>query len=447
MSGFLGGIGWFIVTLGVLVTFHEFGHYWVARRCGVQVLRFSIGFGRVLWSRVARDGTRYQIALIPLGGYVQFLDEREHEVAPIDRDRAFNRQPVLKRIAIVIAGPLANLVLCVGLLWATYLMGWPDLAPVIGPTSGLAAEAGLHEGERIVQVGDQMTPTWTQAMTPLVLSAIERHPVTLTLTDSQGHSVRRTLPLDRLPVDFDQRDPLKAMGLTSLASQDRPIIGTLAEAGAAQGKLQPGDEILRIGDQPIQHFSEIPHALQNATGSTGEPVAVVLRRDGQRLQTIITPQWGEGGKGKAAWLLGIAPHRDLTVLRYGPIDALGAALAETGKQTREMLTFIVQLIKGNASSKNLAGVIGIAQAAQAEASLGASRLLFFMASLSLTLCIMNLLPIPVLDGGHLLYYLIELVSGRPVNEQVLIAGQYVGLALLAALISLAFYNDLVRTIF
>jgi regulator of sigma E protease len=201
---------------------------------------------------------------------------------------------------------------------------------------------------------------------------------------------------------------------------------------------------LRIGDTNISHFSQIPVALQ-VSAAGGRAVAVEVERKGQRLALRVTPRQVDLN-GKSRWLLGIGPRRDITVLRYGPTQAFGAALAETGKQTRETLGFIARLVRGEASSKNLSGVIGIAQVAQAEARLGVSRLLFFMASLSLTLCIMNLLPIPVLDGGHLLYYLIELVSGRPVSERVLVAGQYAGLVLLAGLIGLAFYNDILRTI-
>ena len=444
MGGFFSAAWWFIVVLGVLVTFHEFGHFWVARRCGVKVLKFSVGFGRPLWSRLGADGTRYQIAMIPLGGYVQFLDERENEVAPAERERAFNRQTVWKRIAIVIAGPAANLLLCVALFWIALLIGIPGLAPVLGKTTGLAAEAGLHEGDRIVQVGSQPTLTWNQAITPIALGAIDRQPVSMTVRDAQGGIARRELRLDRLPADFDQADPLAAIGITTSLAADAPVVGEVGAGYPAEGKLKPGDRILRIGSQPIDRFSEIAGALLAQAGD-GRTVPVEIRRDGQWLTLAIAPRRTETS-GKVTWLLGVLPHRDLTLQRYGPVPAFRAALAETGKQTREMLGFIARLATGKASSKNLSGVIGIAQVARSEARTGASSLIWFMASLSLTLCIMNLLPIPVLDGGHLLYYLIELISGRPVGERVLIAGQYAGLLLLAGLICLAFYNDIVRTI-
>jgi regulator of sigma E protease len=445
MSEFFGAIWWFIVTLGVLVTFHEFGHFWVARRCGVKVLRFSVGFGRPLWSRLAADGTRYQVAMIPLGGYVQFLDERENEVIPAERDQAFNRQPVLKRIAIVIAGPAANLLLCVALFWTTFMIGWPGVAPILGKPVGLAAEAGLHEGDRIIKVGDELTPTWNNAVTPLALAEIDRRPLTLTIEDSHGNRALRVLPLDRLASDFDQTDPLKAIGMNTGLSEIPPVVGGVSPDSPAAGKLLPGDRILRIGAHAIGKFTDIGPALQ-VEAASGQPVSVEFERGGQALSQSLSPHQVVVN-GKNIWQLGVAgPRQEVITRRYGPVDAFRAALAETGKQSREMLGFIARLVTGKASSKNLSGVIGIAQVAQSEANLGASRLLFLMASLSLTLCIMNLLPIPVLDGGHLLYYLIELISGRPVGERVLIAGQYAGLLLLAGLICLAFYNDLVRTI-
>ena len=440
MSGFLGATWWFIVTLGVLVTFHEFGHYWVARRCGVKVLKFSVGFGRPLWSRLAADGTRYQIAMIPLGGYVQFLDERENEVAPAEREQSFNRQPVMKRIAIVAAGPIANLVLCVGLFWAAYMIGWPGAAPILGPTQGIAAESGLLEGDRILKVGGQLTPSWNHAITPLAFAAIDQRAVTLTVEDARGARSEKVLRLDRLPADFDQTDPLGAAGIDFGARADGRIATVMPDSAAA-GKLLPGDRVTRVNGKPVSRWADIPARVRAAP--PGEAVDIQVDRSGARLDFSLVPAETEI-EGKTVRILGIGPRPNVEVIKFGPIEAAGAALAETRKQGREMLGFLARLVTGKASPKNLSGAIGIAQVAQAEANQGLSRLIALMATLSLTLCIMNLLPIPVLDGGHLLYYLIELVSGRPVGERVLIAGQYAGLLVLAGLICLAFYNDLVR---
>lgn len=443
MSGIPGMIWWFIVTLGVLVTFHEFGHYWVARRCGVKVLRFSVGFGKPIWSRLGRDGTRYQVAMIPLGGFVQFLDERESEVDPKEIGQAFNRQPVLKRIAIVLAGPVANLVLCVALFWGAYLVGLPGVRPVVGAVEGIAAASGLKAGDLILAVDGDRTFSWNQAMTPLALAAIDRRPVSLLVQDSSGQKLERTLLLDRLQPGFNQADPLAAVGIGWAVAQDTGRVGQVLPGSAAEGLIRPGDRILKLNGQPVSRWDEIPSIVR--ASSPGQPIQVLLLREGEELRLAVTPKLGEMS-GKQVLQLGIAPGQRVEILRLAPWQAVQAAVVETRKQARETLSFLARLVTGRASSKNLSGAIGIAQVAQAEANLGFARLIAFMASLSLTLCIMNLLPIPVLDGGHLLYYLIELVSGRPVGDRVLIAGQYAGLLLLAGLIGLAFYNDLVRTI-
>jgi regulator of sigma E protease len=442
MNGFFGGAFWFVVVLGVLVTFHEFGHFWVARRFGIRVLKFSVGFGRPLWSRMAADGTRWQIAMIPLGGYVQFLDEREHEVAPADRESAFNRKPVWQRMLVVAAGPLANLLLCVVFFWAALQLGRPEFAPELGQTQGLAAEAGLEAGDRLVAVAGQEVDSWDEAMLPLALAAIDREPVTVAVQDDRGDRREALLPLDRLPADFDQTNPLAAMGLSYSLAADTPLVGGVNPGYPAEGHLQPGDRILAVGGRPIARFSDIRTAMR-AAGAAGGPVRIDFERAGVRDSVSLQPRRTDQASGPV-WQIGIAPQLNLSVQRYAPLPALREALLETRKQAGEMLSFIARLVTGKASAKNLSGVIGIAQVVNSEANVGLSSLIWIMASLSLTLCVMNLLPIPVLDGGHLLYYLIELISGRPVGERVLLAGQYAGLLLLFGLIGLAFYNDLSR---
>ena len=440
MGSLFSTVFWFVVTLGVLVTFHEFGHFWVARRFGVRVLKFSIGFGRPLWSRVAADGTKWQVAAIPLGGYVQFLDEREMEVPPAERETAFNRKPVWQRMLVVAAGPIANLVLCVALLWVALQMGRPELTPMLGQTGGLAAEAGLVAGDRLVAVSGEEVGSWQDAMIPLALAAIDRQPVTLGVQDAGGRRRDAVLRLDRLHADFDQTNPLKAMGL--VPALDEPVAGSIQPGFPAEGHLQVGDRILAIGGHPIEHFSQIPNTLQQASAG-GRAVRVDFEHAGERRSVELKPIRAQAASGMT-WMIGVGQVRHFSTQKYAPGPAFGAALSETRKQAREMLAFIARLVTGKASPKNLSGVIGIAQVVNSEASVGFSSLIWIMASLSLTLCVMNLLPIPVLDGGHLLYYLIELISGRPVGERLLLAGQYAGLLLLAGLIGLAFYNDLAR---
>ena len=446
MTTFLGSVWWLLVSLGILVTFHEFGHFWVARRMGVKVLRFSVGFGRALWSRIGKDGTQYQIAAIPLGGYVQMLDERETEVSPADRPFAFNNKPLWQRFLVVLAGPVANLLLCVVLLWLMFMVGLPDLKPTLGQTKGLAAAAGLHEGDTLVSVAGQSTPTWTQAITPLVLAAMDRRSVTVGVRTHDGEMVERILPLQQLPAEFNQDNTLAVIGLEPLGAQDLPpVVGSVVTPSGADGVLQPGDRILAVAGTAINRYSEIGKAIQ-ANSRAGQPVALRIQRHGVTQDVRIAPI-RSSDEGPSRWIVGIGGLQPETALRrYGPVDAIGAAFAQTGQMSRDIFGILFRLVNGSASLKNISGVVGIARAANESAGLGLAWYLNLLATLSLSLCIMNLLPIPVLDGGHLLYYLIELVSGRPVSERLLMAGQYAGLALLAGLMGLAFYNDIFRLV-
>jgi regulator of sigma E protease len=443
MGEIFGSIGWFIVVLGILVTFHEYGHYVVARLCGVRVLRFSVGFGRALWSRTARDGTEYRVAAIPLGGYVRMLDGREADLLPGEERVAFDRKPVGQRIAIVLAGPLANLLLCVAMLWVALMVGVPEHALVVDDARGLAADAGFARGDRLVSIDGQPASTWDQAVLPLVLAAIDHRPVVVAVRDADGALRERRLDLARLPADFDQTQPFQAIGLAPALTQDRPVVGALAQGAAADGALRPGDEILAIEGQPVARFSDIRPLLQ-AEAAPGKALRIDVRRDGRAQRVAVAPRQARVGDAQV-WQLGIAPlPLEPVVFRFTAGVAFSEALRRTGEMTRSTFAVLGRLLSGQASSRHVSGMITIAQAANAEAGVGLGRLLAFMAALSLTLCIMNLLPIPVLDGGHLLYYLIELAAGRPLSDRVLVAGQYLGLALLAGLVTLAFYNDLTR---
>ncbi|WP_119718602.1 RIP metalloprotease RseP [Cognatilysobacter tabacisoli] len=452
MTEFLGSIWWLIVSLGVLVTIHEFGHYWVARRSGVKVLRFSIGFGRALWKRVGKDGTEYVVAAIPLGGYVKMLDEREGEVPASQRAQAFNNQSVYKRIAIVFAGPLANLILCVTLLWAMFVIGRPDYAPVVGQVDGIAAEAGLRPGDTLLAIGNRATPTWSDAQMALIPAALDHADVRVQVRTAAGTEAERELRLSSLPAEFDERRAVEAIGLTARHELAPALIGRVVPESAGWGVLAEGDVITAIDGEPIARADEVRPAVQRL-GERGVPAMVEVRRDGERLALELAPRRMQDPQtGDAYWGLGIAlaagapPAKD-AVLRYGPVAAVPAALREGVHQTREIFAMIGRAFSGKVSVENtVAGPITIARAANAYASHGAAWYLSMLAMLSLSLGILNLLPIPILDGGHLLYYLIELVKGSPVSERVMAAGQYVGLALIASLMGLAFYNDIVNNL-
>ncbi|WP_111267995.1 RIP metalloprotease RseP [Marilutibacter maris] len=459
MAEFLGSAWWLIVSLGVLVSIHEYGHFWVARRCGVKVLRFSIGFGKPLWMRRGRDGTEYVIAAIPLGGYVKMLDENQLPESPSghgtlseqELEQSFNRKPVWKRIAIVAAGPVANLALCVALLWAMFVIGRPDYAPVVGQSERIAAEAGLQPGDTVLAVGDRATPTWSEVQMALVPAALDRADVTLRVADSEGRERSVDLPLDRLPEDFDERNAVGVIGLLPRHQQPPALVGQVQPEGAAWGVLAEGDLITAIDGVPIHSWSDIGPEVQKL-GERGGTAMIEVERDDERLALEIQPRLTRSEDGRQFWALGVispnggrAPKDAL--LRYGPLQAVPAAFAEAGHQAGELFAMIGRAFTGRVSIENtVAGPITIARAANAFAGQGLAWYLSILAMLSLSLGILNLLPIPILDGGHLLYYLIELVKGSPVSERVMAAGQYVGLALIAGLMGLAFYNDIVNNL-
>jgi regulator of sigma E protease len=450
MSTFLGSVWWMIVSLGLLVTFHEFGHYWVARRSGVKVLRFSVGFGRPLWSRRGRDGTEYVIAALPLGGYVKMLDEREGDVAPAELAQAFNRQSVWRRIAIVAAGPLANLLLCVALLWAMFVIGRPDFLPVLGHVEGIAAQSGLRNGDTVLAIGERKTPTWSEASLALTTAAMDRADVPVRVRTAEGADAVRTLHLSKMPQGFEERRAVNLMGVTPRFLQAPPLVGRVDPGTPAWGVLAEGDRVTAIDGTPVHSFDDIA-SLVRLLGERGKSGMIEVERDGDRLALEITPRRIVRPDGTRPWGIGLTsvkfemPPKD-AILRYGPLEAFPASLRETGKLAGDSIAMIKRLLTGRASIENVSGPITIARYANASAGLGPAWFLNFLALLSLSLAIINLLPIPILDGGHLLYYLIELVKGSPLSDRAMAAGQYVGLAMLAGLMGLAFYNDILQLV-
>ena len=444
MTEVFGSIWWLLVSLGILVTFHEFGHYWVARRCGVRVLRFSVGFGKPLYTRIGKDGTEYVLAMLPLGGYVKMLDERETEVAPADRHLSFNAKTVWQRIAIVAAGPIANLLLCIALLWLMFVIGKPDYPPDLGRVQGVAAEAGFQPGDRLLAVGERETRSLTEAGIALSNAAMDRQSTPVRVRTAAGEEAVRVLPLDRPGLVINEQQPFIDLGL-GLA--DPPVVGAVQAGSAAEGRLQPGDRILAVAGKDILIYGEIGEAVQVAARN-GQTLDLRIERNGRTSMVQVDPRLGDVD-GSPRWLLGItasAPAQD-ALLRFGPLQAVPEALSQTRQMASDVLKMLGRMVTGQASLQNISGPITIARVANGSASLGPAWFLNFLAILSLSLCIMNLLPIPVLDGGHLLYYLIELAKGSPVGERALIAGQYVGLVFLAGLMGLAFYNDLFRPSF
>ncbi len=456
MSDIFGSVWWLLVTLGVLITFHEYGHFVVARRCGVKVLKFSVGFGPALWSRFDRHGTQFVIAAIPLGGYVKMLDTREIDgaVGPAALAGAFDRKSVGQRMAVTAAGPAFNLVFTIAALWLMFMVGKPDFLPVVGPVDQLAAQAGFQTGDRLTSIGDRRIDTWTDASQQLLLAALDRRDLAVAVKDAAGATRLRTLPLSKLPADVAERDLMQRIGLGPRLVPIPPVIGSVAkDSAAASADLRAGDRIQSIGGEPIGDWREVRDAVQKHAAGGGA-VTFVVSRDGHSVEvpTRPTPAPADPGAAdaKPQWLVGIGaqpvdPHYDAT-LRYGPLAALGKAFGETWSQTRDTLGMLGRMVTGQASLKNLSGIITIGQVANESAKLGFAWFLSFLAIISLSLAILNLLPIPILDGGGLLYYLIELIKGSPLSERVQVAGQYVGLVLLMGLMSLALYNDILRNV-
>ncbi|MBS0557343.1 MAG: RIP metalloprotease RseP [Proteobacteria bacterium] len=447
MSEFFGSVWWLLVTLGLLVTFHEFGHFWVARRCGVKVLRFSVGFGKPVWSRFGRDGVEYAIGAIPLGGYVKFLDAREAEnpESAAHEPGEYNAAPVGKRMLIAVAGPVFNIVFTVFAFWAMFVVGRPDFQPVIGAPQGLAAAAGLQDGDRILSVDGDRVDSWSAAMLDVAQSAMLRRDATLQVATANGQTQTRTLALSQLPQGVADND--KTFDAIGLSLQPPPaIVGVLSAGGAAEkAGLHTGDRISAINGKPVASFADLVKIVPDQA-KRDPRLHLTVQRGADTLGFDLTAERQATG-GAERWLIGIGAADSHDALeRYNPLRAVPAALRETWKTTSATLGMIGAMLTGAASTKNLSSVISIAQVANASAHMGLAWFLSFLAVISLSLGILNLLPIPLLDGGHLLYYAIEWVKGSPLSERTLIAGQYVGMAALAALMSLAFYNDILRLI-
>lgn len=441
----------FAVVLGVLIVVHELGHFLVARWCGVKVLRFSVGFGRVLWQRrLGRDGTEWAVSAFPLGGYVKMLDEREGEVAKTELHRAFNRQSVGKRSLIVAAGPLANFALAILLYWVVFMYGSNELLPVLGtpPAGSPAAIAAITNGEQVRSVDGQPVATWNDLRWLLLEKAVDYETVEMELVNERGEIAFRRLALNSVAEQGWEGDALDHLGIRFFRPNVPPVIGDVVKGGpAATAGLLTGDRVVAVDGQPVDLWLDFVSIVRE---SGGRSLHLDIRRGDETLGFDIVPE-SVSERGRAVGKIGVAvkevpaSRREIrTFIRHGFVESGRLAVAETWNKAVFSLVMMGKMLVGEVSWKNLSGPVTIADYAGQSARLGLDYYLKFMALVSISLGVLNLLPIPVLDGGHLLYHMIEVVRRRPLSERSMEVAQQVGMSLLFALMAFAFFNDIAR---
>jgi regulator of sigma E protease len=441
----------FVAAIGILVTIHELGHYWAARWCDVKILRFSIGFGRPLWlRRRGPDQTEWVIAALPLGGYVKMADERDETVEPKDFTRAFNNKPVAQRIFIVAAGPIANFLLAGILYWTLFISGIPGTRPHVAapPANSAAARAGFAEFELITRVGSRATRTWGDARLALLEEAVNRGIVEIEVEDARGQKYARRIDMESITSDDLDKDFLSKIGLAPYRLKVAPVLEeVVADGAAARAGLRRGDRVLAVAGQPVERWETLVEII---VGRPDQALDLDIARGGQQLTVSVTPD-RVTENGRTFGRIGVKPRVDpaevekLRILvRHTPLEAIPLAMNKVWEMSAFSLKMMGRMLVGDVSWKNLSGPISIADYAGQSAMLGWIPYVNFLALISISLGVLNLLPVPVLDGGQLMYYMAEILKGSPVSDRTMQIGQQVGLALLLGLTAFAFYNDIHR---
>jgi regulator of sigma E protease len=456
VTQFLVSAAAFVVAIGILVAVHEFGHFWVARRLGMRVLRFSIGFGKPLWRRELskKDPFEFVIAAIPLGGYVKLLDEREAPVPAHEVGRAFNRQPVWKRIAVLLAGPVFNLVFAIAAYWALFTVGVPAFKPIVGEVApnSIAARAGLKYEDQIVAVAGRDVETMETATLSIVKDLVDDGSIAMRVRDAHGAERELVLHAGESRALTEPEALLPGLGFDFWRPRVAAVVASVVEGSAAErAELKPGDRILKFDGKPIGDFAQLVQLVQPSMNKT---VDLQIEREGRTMTLPITV--GEQtSDGKRMGFIGIAPTNEplpggrdpkdmLAVQKYGPVAALGQAAGKTWDTS--ILTFQVvgRILTGDVSVKAISGPITIAEITGVAARQDWSVFLNVLALISISLGVFNLLPIPLLDGGQIVYQLAELIKGKPLSERVQMLGQQIGIAVLLMLMSVVFYYDIAR---
>lgn len=450
---FLYSVVAFVVALGVLVTVHEFGHFWVARMLGIKVLRFSVGFGRALWSRRSGvDEIEFVIAMIPLGGYVKMLDESEGDVERHERHRAFNRQPLSTRVAVVVAGPAFNFLFAIIAYWCMYMIGVDGLRPIVADTvsGSVAEEAGFRPGDEMASVQGADVETWQSAVQAIIAASLDDRIIEVEVVDTSGSRQNRVIKQGAIVVDDLTRGQFfERTGFEPARPVLPAVIGRVESGRPAQRDgLRPGDRVVLADARTVGDWSDWVRIVRERPGKMFE---VLIERAGTRLTLQLTPDVEHAADGSRYGRIGAAVmqpagfvDRYYVTERHDPWSALVRGVVKTGEISMLTLRMMWKMVLMEVSIENLSGPIGIAEYAGASAQFGFTRFLEFLGIVSVSLGILNLLPIPLLDGGHLLYYAVEFLRGRPVSEAARFAGQRLGIALLVGLMGLALYNDLAR---
>ncbi|KAA1195221.1 sigma E protease regulator RseP [Photorhabdus heterorhabditis] len=450
MMGILWNLAAFIIALGILITVHEFGHFWVARKCGIHVERFSIGFGKALWRRTDRQGTEYVIALIPLGGYVKMLDERVSPVSPERRHMAFNNKTISQRAAVVSAGPIANFLLAIVAYWLVFIIGVPAIRPIIADIKpdSIAAQANISSGMELKAIDGIETPDWNSVRFALVGKIGDDNITIQAIPPGSSHPVEKILDLRQWSFNPDKQDPVVSLGIMPVSPRldslvDKVTLGTAAEKAG----LQKGDRIVKVNGQEIDAWHTFTSFVSN---NPNVPLELSVERAGHIISLSMTPEARRQTDGKEVGFAGvelrIIPLADeyKIVQQYGPFSAIYQAGDKTWQLMRLTVSMIGKLIVGDVKINNLSGPISIAKGAGVSADSGLVYYLMFLALISVNLGVINLLPLPVLDGGHLLFLIIEKIKGGPVSERVQDFSYRIGTMLLVLLMGLALFNDFSR---